>query len=248
MRVNSAGPFAGNFGAAPPAYTSEVDYVFEGSATISPEDQPDDAPLSDLAVDEDGPGKVEATPDAKDYVADTEVRLTAVPEQNAYFTGWKGDASGKKNPIDVVLEDDTSITATFKADDTPPEVGAVSVVPSVSSAVVKFRTSEVATSSVKVGTTTAYSGGAFGSPYLSRDHAITVTGLEAGTTYNLQASGTDRAGHVTDAPNITFTTLSGGARRSTCGTARARPSASRAARRRGPTSAATPPTPTACRR
>lgn len=210
MRVTSVGPFTGNFGAAAPAYTSKVDYVFEGSATISPEDQPEDAPLRDLAVDEDGPGKVEMTPDAKDYVADTEVRLTAVPNQNSYFTGWKGDARGKKNPIDVVLEEDTSITATFKKDDKAPEVGAVSVVPGASSAVVKFRTSELATASVKVGTTPAYSAGAFGSPYLSRDHAITVTGLEAGKTYNFQASGTDRAGHVTATPDATFTTLSGG--------------------------------------
>lgn len=212
LRLASAGPFAGNFGSAPPAYTSVVDYLFEDSARIQPEDQPAGAQMRRLEVRAtgEGEGRVDRAPGGERYVDDTEVRLTAVPDENSVFTGWKGDATGTDNPLDVVVDGPLSIEATFAADAAPPEASPVQVVPSTSSAILRWRTNEPATASVSVGTTSEYSGGEFGSAYLSRDHQVTVTGLSPGRTYNFQANSVDAAGHVTAAPNATFETLAGG--------------------------------------
>lgn len=212
LRLTAVGPFASNFGTAPPAYTSVVDYFFEDSARIRPEDQPAGATLRSLGVETTGKGegRVDRSPEGERYVEGTEVRLTAVPDENSVFTGWKGDASGVDNPLDVVVDGPLSVEATFAADAAPPEAGAVEVVPSTSSATLRWRTNEPTTASVSVGTTTDYAAGDFGSPYLSHDHQVTVTGLSPGTTYNYQASSVDAAGHVTSAPNATFETLGGG--------------------------------------
>lgn len=212
LHLTAAGPFAGNFGPEPPAYTSVVDYVFEDSARIQPEDQPAGTEMRtlDVGVSGKGKGRVDRSPEGERYVDGTEVRLTAVPDENSVFTGWKGDATGTDNPLDVVVDGPLAIEATFAADAAPPEAGPVQVVASTGSATLRWRTNEPATASVSVGTTTDYSGGEFGSPYLSRDHQVTVTGLSPGRTYNFQANSVDAAGHVTAAPNATFETPAGG--------------------------------------
>jgi regulation of enolase protein 1 (concanavalin A-like superfamily) len=212
LQLTAVGPFAANFGTAPPAYTTAVDSFFENSDRIDPEDEPAGTVLAELGTDTRGRGhgEVQRAPDMEGYVPGTEVRLTAVPDENSVFTGWKGDASGDRNPLDVVVEEDMHVEATFSADAEPPQMEAVSVVPSTSSAVLHWRTNEPTTASVSVGTSTAYEVGEFGSPYLSHEHTVTVTGLSAGRTYNFQATSVDEAGHATAAPNATFETAGSG--------------------------------------
>jgi regulation of enolase protein 1 (concanavalin A-like superfamily) len=211
MAVTAVGPFAANAGAPAPAYTSAVDYLFEGSAPIAPEDQPDEAVLRELEVEVDGNGTIERTPDQDAYVAGTEVRLTAVPEDDAAFTGWGGDLTGAETSVDVVVQDDMSVSATFADDAAAPVIDGVTVVPSTSSAVVSWRTDEPTTASVSVGTSAAFEKGAFGSAYRTRDHSVTVTGLAPGVSYTFAPSSTDAAGHTTTAPTGTFATSGGGA-------------------------------------
>ena len=47
------------------------------------------------------------------YYSDIPVTLTAIPEDNASFTGWGGDVSGTDNTITVTLSKSMSITADF---------------------------------------------------------------------------------------------------------------------------------------
>src|SRR4029079_13152492 len=39
--------------------------------------------------------------------------LTATPAVGWHFVGWSGDASGSTNPLDVTMDADKNITATF---------------------------------------------------------------------------------------------------------------------------------------
>jgi hypothetical protein len=210
--VNAVGPFAATAGASPGAFTSVVDYVFEGSDPIAPEDQPDSAVRRSLDIETtgDGQGEVQLTPAADEYVAGMEVRLTAVPGADSAFTGWGGDLTGAENPVEVVLEEDLSIEAGFVADAAPPVIEGVTVTPTATSAVVQWTTDEPASSSVAFGPTAAFENGAAGAPYETRRHYVTLTGLEPGRPYTFAPSSVDDAGHTTTAPAASFTT-SGGA-------------------------------------
>lgn len=66
-----------------------------------------------LVVSTTGAGAVSATPNQPSYDFGTVVRLTASPAPGSYFVGWGGDASGRANPLDVTMDADKSITATF---------------------------------------------------------------------------------------------------------------------------------------
>lgn len=58
-------------------------------------------------------------PPAKDgyYASGATVRLTAIPQPGYVFNGWSGHATGKENPLEVIVEGDRLITATFLASD-----------------------------------------------------------------------------------------------------------------------------------
>ncbi|MCC6348971.1 MAG: lamin tail domain-containing protein, partial [Candidatus Eisenbacteria bacterium] len=61
-------------------------------------------------------GSVLRSPDQPSYDNGSTVQLTAVPSTGWHFTGWSGDASGNTNPLDVTMDADKSITATFAID------------------------------------------------------------------------------------------------------------------------------------
>ncbi len=60
-----------------------------------------------------GSGSVIANPDQSFYDHGTVVTLTATPAAGRSFVGWSGDASGSQNPIQITMDADKSITATF---------------------------------------------------------------------------------------------------------------------------------------
>lgn len=68
-----------------------------------------------LTVNVAGQGSV--TPTGGTYAAGTVVTLTATPASGYTFDGWSGDVSGSAASITVTMDADTSVTATFTAED-----------------------------------------------------------------------------------------------------------------------------------
>ena len=77
--------------------------------------------LYTLALTSLGTGSVAKSPDQASYAAGTPVQLTATGGTGFAFTVWGGDASGSANPLDITMDANKSITATF-ADVMAPSV------------------------------------------------------------------------------------------------------------------------------
>ena len=67
-----------------------------------------------LEYNTSGPGSVSADPDLSLYDPGSTVTLTATPFEGAYFYEWNGDASGNDNPLEIQLNENSSVTAVFK--------------------------------------------------------------------------------------------------------------------------------------
>ena len=75
------------------------------------------APIQyNLTVNTVGSGSVTLDPAGGTYNADTEVKLTPVPDTGWAFNGWSGDLIGYSNPETIVMDKDKTITATFNED------------------------------------------------------------------------------------------------------------------------------------
>ena len=72
----------------------------------------DDAVDFTLTINEIGNGTV-----TEEKLDNKTVRLTALPDSDHQFLGWSGDATGTQNPIDVSLDKNKIITATFEVTD-----------------------------------------------------------------------------------------------------------------------------------
>ncbi len=70
--------------------------------------------LVTLSVQTVGDGTVEKAPDATQYILGTIVQLTATPGAGQRFVGWSGDASGMVNPLNVAMDNNKTIVATFE--------------------------------------------------------------------------------------------------------------------------------------
>ena len=66
-----------------------------------------------LLVSIDGAGYVTRNPNQATYEKNDVVQLTATPDPGYSFTGWSGYYVGTENPIQILIEDDTTITAHF---------------------------------------------------------------------------------------------------------------------------------------
>jgi uncharacterized repeat protein (TIGR02543 family) len=66
-----------------------------------------------LTVNIEGSGSVDKVPDQATYDYGTLVTLTAVANAGWSFGGWNGDATGSLNPVSVIINGTTSVTATF---------------------------------------------------------------------------------------------------------------------------------------
>ncbi|CUS03378.2 exported protein of unknown function [Candidatus Promineifilum breve] len=60
-----------------------------------------------------GDGTVTVEPEKDEYAFGEVVTLTATPDEGSVFTGWAGDLSGATNPVNVTMDDDKTIAATF---------------------------------------------------------------------------------------------------------------------------------------
>jgi uncharacterized repeat protein (TIGR02543 family) len=66
-----------------------------------------------LVVDIVGKGGVTIVPDQTSYAPDTVVTLTPAADPGWVFNGWSGDASGSDDPLELTMDDDKAVTATF---------------------------------------------------------------------------------------------------------------------------------------
>jgi hypothetical protein len=88
-----------------------------------------------IAADGDGSVSVDGTshglPWSGDFAAGATVELEAVPDAGRFFGGWTGDVSGEENPTELVMLEDSSVTASFTTSEVTltldGEVGSVKV-------------------------------------------------------------------------------------------------------------------------
>ena len=90
--------------------TNPLDVTMDGNKSITATFAID---THTLAVATVGSGSVAKAPDQASYDYGSNVQLTATPATGWHFVGWSGDASGNTNPLDVTMDADKSITATF---------------------------------------------------------------------------------------------------------------------------------------
>lgn len=122
MNVVKTGVFAANqkFGQEDaPAHTAIVDYFFNTSAPIVPEDGFTVGAFK-LQVDKVGQGTVSVAPVKQTYECFDSVTLTASPADGWLFTGWSGDLSGASPQQTIVFERDYSVVANFSEENVPP--------------------------------------------------------------------------------------------------------------------------------
>jgi uncharacterized repeat protein (TIGR02543 family) len=68
-----------------------------------------------LTVNVVGSGSVAKNPSSATYASGTVVTLTASPAVNWTFQGWSGDLTGSQNPVNITMNGNKTVTATFVA-------------------------------------------------------------------------------------------------------------------------------------
>ena len=66
-----------------------------------------------LTIDIYGNGSVTLDPDKILYTPGTNISLTAVPTPGWEFSEWGGDVSSTDNPVELTMDGDLSVVATF---------------------------------------------------------------------------------------------------------------------------------------
>jgi hypothetical protein len=87
---------------------------------------PSTQPKFTLEVSTEGQGDVVLSSEGP-YVKDTEVTLTADPDEGWKFIEWSGDLSGSDNPETLVMDEDKSVTAHFEEKAPKPTITFVDV-------------------------------------------------------------------------------------------------------------------------
>ena len=90
-------------------------------------------------------------------------------------------------------------------DTTPPVISGVNVLPNESGAVISWSTDEPATATLRYGLSTSYEIGSQ-STGSGTSHSVTLTGLDAGTTYHYQIEAEDAANNLATGSDATFAT------------------------------------------
>ncbi len=108
LKATQAGVFVGNAGDNP-MHTALVDYLFETSTPIFPEDSKSMGLITNLV----GGGKITKTPEQSSYSCNTEVELLATPDNGWIFSGWEGSVTGAQNPVKLTIDGSKVVTATF---------------------------------------------------------------------------------------------------------------------------------------
>ena len=70
-------------------------------------------PIYSLSVSNIGSGSVSKNPDQASYLYGDSVQLTAIPTNGWSFTGWSGSFTSSLNPINAIINETTSVVASF---------------------------------------------------------------------------------------------------------------------------------------
>jgi len=88
----------------------------QGTLTLDAPPAPPGSQHYTLTVNVVGNGTVTTNPHSATYLSGTIVTLTAVPEnENFTLSAWSGDITGTQNPINVTMDGNKTVTATFRA-------------------------------------------------------------------------------------------------------------------------------------
>jgi hypothetical protein len=66
-----------------------------------------------LTINQTGNGTVTLDPSGGVYIAGTTVTLTAVPDEGWQFGSWSGDADGSQNPVEIIMDENKTVSAIF---------------------------------------------------------------------------------------------------------------------------------------
>src|SRR2546427_1322742 len=142
------------------------------------------------------------------------VNLGAEDTTNAYSISWNSTlAANGTHTLTAVARDAAGNTATSAAvsvtvDNTPPIISSVSAFNiSSSQATITWATNQASDSQVEYGLTTAYGSSTPLNSSLLTAHAVTLTGLQATTTYHYRVKSRDAAGNLATSADFTLTTL-----------------------------------------
>ena len=87
----------------------------EGMLTLRAPPLPPGQQQYTLTVNVVGNGTVTVSPQSATYLSGTVVTLTAIPESvNFTLSAWSGDITGTQNPINVTMDGNKTVTATFR--------------------------------------------------------------------------------------------------------------------------------------
>ena len=207
MTVTAVGPFVGNADTTP-AFTGVIDYFFNQTEPIEPEDGPPIGnPGATLTVNITGNGTVTWEPEQEIYYCDEVVTLNATPDGPGWlFEGWSGDLTGTDPQQAITMTQSYIIDATFVPDDRPLEITDVNVHTSNLDALVTWTTNKPATSSVAYGLADIYELGTVDNGDYVTSHAIVLTGLDINTEYHFQITSVDALGNSLSTDDATFMT------------------------------------------
>jgi len=186
-----------------------------GTSTTAPEAEApsDEQPATttytlSISVNPSGAGSV--SPSGGEYEEGTQLTLTATLASGYTFDYWDGDASGSATAVSITMDSDKNIVAHF-ADTNPPVISGVDVYNiTESDATINWATDEAATSQVEYGQTNAYGSTTLLDEELVTSHNVTLSSLEAKTTYYFRIKSKDEAGNEVLSDDYTFTTKTTG--------------------------------------
>jgi hypothetical protein len=85
----------------------------QGTLTIDATPGPQPAQYYALTVNVVGNGSVTKNPVNATYLGGTNVTLTAIPDVNWTFLSWSGDLTGRQSPVNITMDGNKTVTATF---------------------------------------------------------------------------------------------------------------------------------------
>jgi hypothetical protein len=199
--VTGVSVYAGNSAGTP--HTAVIDYMFDTSAPIVPED----GGAVSLDVSVSGAGTVTKNPDLATYEVDDVVELSAVPDAGWIFDRWEGDLTGTDNPLLHTMTGDAAGTAVFIPDPavSPPVISNINVSAGETTATITWTTDEPATSVVDYGLTSSYTDFEENLTLVT-SHSVVLPGLTSETEYHFEIVSEDVDGNATGSGDLTFTT------------------------------------------
>lgn len=206
LQVTRLGPFAGNWAAeTAPALTVQVDHFLNAALPLD-----DRVPSADgqlvLTTEVTGDGTLAIDPPKASYDCGEEVRVQANPAPGWAFESWSGTLSGSDPDQVLGMFKSHSLHATFVRVSPPLEISDLLVTPGKNSAVIRWTTSNPATSLVIYGTTSSYELGEVFNENLVTHHVVELTGLTQYMQYNYIIGCQDAVGQTVSTINATFMT------------------------------------------